>query len=199
MAASITKRPKRALAEARTTVLTLGGTVGVMWAVQALNFVLGGLLTGYGIVPRTADGLWGILCAPFLHGSWTHLAVNTVSLVILGSLTMARKRMDFWVVSLVGGLTSGLGAWLIGGVNTVHVGASGVIFAYLGFLLARGWFERRPGAIAMSAFVTWAFGGMVWGVLPTVGAMISWEAHLFGFLGGILVARMLGSALRAKG
>ncbi len=104
--------------------------------------------------------------------------------------------MDFAVVTVAGALTSGLGAWLIGGAHTVHVGASGVIFAYLGFLMARGWFERRFGAIALSVAVTWLFGGMVFGVLPTVGAAISWEAHLFGFLGGVGVARALGTRIR---
>lgn len=198
MASALTEHTQGALQSARAGAVTLGGTTAVLWLVQVVNTLLGGGLTGFGIHPRTLDGLWGVLFAPFLHGGWTHLMLNTVSFLILGALTMTRKRMDFWVVSVVGALTSGLGTWLIGGANTVHVGASGVIFAYLGFLMARGWFERRPGAIATSVLVTWAFGGMVWGVLPTVGAAISWEGHLFGFLGGLLVARVLGTAMNRK-
>ncbi|MFT4621935.1 MAG: membrane associated rhomboid family serine protease [Myxococcota bacterium] len=199
MASTMAKRSGGTVATVRRGAMTLGGVTAVLWAVQAMNWLLQGGLTGLGVHPRSLDGLWGILFAPFLHGSWAHLAVNTVSFLILGALTMARKPMDFWVVSAAGAVSSGLGAWLIGGANTVHVGASGVIFAYLGFLMARGWFERRPGAILTSVFVTWAFGGMIWGVLPTVGALISWEAHLFGFLGGVAVARLLGTAVRKSG
>ena len=196
MGTRMTGRPRGLLVRARSGALVLGGTVGLLWSIELVNLVLGGALTQYGIHPRSVDGLLGVLFAPFLHASLTHLALNTVSFVVLGALTMTRKPLDFWVVSVTGALTSGLGAWVIGGANTVHVGLSGVIFAYLGFLMARGWFERRVAAVVMSAFVTWAFGGLVWGVLPTVGAHISWEAHLFGLLGGVLVARVLGTAIR---
>ena len=199
MAESLTERSVGLLSGVRSGAKTLGGSVGLLWAVHLVNTVLGGALSGLGVHPRSVDGLVGIICAPFLHADFTHLAVNSVSLVLLGALTMTRRKMDFWVVSVFGALASGLGTWLIGGASTVHIGASGVIFAYLGFLLARGWFERRAGAIAMSVFVTWAFGGMIWGLLPTVGAAVSWEGHLSGFLGGVLVARVLGRSLRKRG
>lgn len=175
---------------------TLSFTVVVLWLVHAINVVLGNGLTAYGIVPGSLDGLWGILFAPFLHGSVTHLVFNTVSLVLLGAITMVRRRSDFAAVSIIAAVTSGLGTWLFGSVG-VHIGASGVIFGYLGFLMARGIFERSISAIVLSAAVTWFFGSMVWGVLPTVGAGISWEAHLFGFLGGIGSASFLSPRRRA--
>jgi membrane associated rhomboid family serine protease len=159
--------------------------------VHVVNLVLGGALLSWGIVPRTIEGLWGLLFAPFLHGSLSHLALNTVSFVLLGSITMLRKRSDFWTVSVVGALGSGLGAWLFGGVGTVHIGASGVIFAYLGFLMARGLFERSVQGLLLSGVVTWFFGSMVWGVLP-LAVGVSWQAHLFGFLSGVAAAAVIG-------
>jgi len=188
-----TRRAAAALTAAQDGARTLGSAVGVLAVVHAVNAVLAYSLTSFGIVPRSIQGLAGIVAAPFLHGSWGHLLVNSVSLVLLGAFTMVRRRSDFWTVGAIGAFVSGLGTWLIGASGSVHVGASGVIFAYLGFLMARGWVERSAGAILLSVLVTWLFGGMVWGVLPTVGAGISWEAHLFGFLGGILAARALGS------
>jgi membrane associated rhomboid family serine protease len=191
----------RALVQAtRGGVTTVATGVAAMWAVHLVNtFLFFGQLSAFGIHPRSMEGLLGILFAPLLHGSFAHLALNSVSFVVLGLLTMLRRRVDFAVVTVGGTISSGLGVWLIGGANTVHIGASGVIFAYLGFLMARGWFERRPGAVVLSFLVTWFFGGMVWGVLPTVGAAISWEAHLFGFLGGVAIARLLGTGIRKKG
>jgi membrane associated rhomboid family serine protease len=192
MTNSLTRRTRGAIEAARSGATTLAGTLGVVWGVHLVNFLLQGSLRAYGIVPRSLEGLSGILFAPFLHGSWAHLVLNSVSFLLLAPLTMLRRRSDFWAVTIVGTAVSGLGTWVIGGANTVHVGASGVIFAYLGFLMARGWFERSGQAIVLSVLVTWFFGSMVWGVLPTVGAGISWEAHLFGFLGGILAARLRG-------
>jgi membrane associated rhomboid family serine protease len=110
---------------------------------------------------------------------------------------MTRRRVDFYVVSALGALGSGLGVWLLAGAGTVTVGASGVIFAYLGFLMARGLFERSVQAIVLSVVITWLFGSMVWGVLPAAVG-ISWQAHLFGYLSGGGAAATLGNAIRAR-
>lgn len=193
---ALARQVRGVLSAARSGAGTLTFAVVVLWLVHAANVVLQAMmhvsLTDYGIIPRNPDALAGILFAPFLHGSVTHLVLNTVSLVILGAITMVRRRSDFVAVSLVTAVTSGIGIWLFGSPG-VHIGASGVIFGYLGFLMARGVFERSLSAIVLSAAVIWFFGSMVWGVLPTVGPGISWEAHLFGFLGGIF------SAARLKG
>lgn len=189
-------RSRGVLQAAKAGAVTLASTVSLLAAVHGVNIVLQGALLSYGIMPRTIDGLVGVFASPFLHLTWEHLLFNSLSLLMLGPFAMLRRRSDFARVWVIGSLVSGLGTWLIGQPNSVHIGASGVVFAYLGFLMARGIFERSVGAIILSALVTWLFGGMLTGVLPTVGANISWEAHLFGFLGGILAAR---GAARPKG
>jgi membrane associated rhomboid family serine protease len=114
-----------------------------------------------------------------------------VGFVILGLLVTSRRLSDFWSVFWASAVFAGLGCWVFGGLsasNEVHIGASGVIFGFLGFLMARGWFERRAGAILLSLIVTWLFHGMLFGVVPQAGSNISWQAHLFGWIGGVLTA-----------
>jgi len=182
-------RPPGVLQSARAGAATLASTVTVLAGVHVANIVLHGALLSYGIVPRTIDGLVGVFASPFLHLTWEHLLFNSLSLLMLGPFAMLRRRSDFLRVWVIGSIVSGLGTWLIGAPNSIHIGASGVVFALLGFLMARGFFERSVGTILLSALVTWLFGSMLTGALPTVGGNISWEAHLFGFLGGIVAAR----------
>ena len=184
--------PKRSIAkEVKTQVATLLGLVIFLWAIEIVDWlVFGGELNRFGIRPRTVAGLWGILFAPFLHGNFAHLLANTVPLVSLGWLVMLRETSDWLIVSVITALCSGLGTWLIGAPGSYHIGASGVIFGYFGFLLLRGYFERSVTAIAFSILVAFLYGGIIWGVLPNQPG-ISWEGHLFGFLGGVLAARLL--------
>jgi membrane associated rhomboid family serine protease len=179
------------LAEVKAQGVILGGFVGLLWLIQIVNaFLFGGSLVVLGIVPRTLAGLWGILFAPFLHGSFAHLIANTVPLAVLGWFVMLRRKRDLLTVSLLAGLVGGLGTWLIAPAASVTVGASILIFGYLGYLLSRGIFERRFWPIVGSLIVFFLYGGALFGVLP--GAIgISWQGHLFGLLGGILAARML--------
>jgi membrane associated rhomboid family serine protease len=169
----------------------LGGFVVLIWAIQIVNFIVfNSRLTTFGIHPQNPSGLLGILFAPFLHGSFSHVAANTVPFLILGWFVMLRGIDQFFFVSVVSALVSGLGTWAIASPSDVHIGASGMIFGYLGYLLLRGWFERSIVAIAMSLIVAFFYGGLIWGVLP--GQLgISWQGHLFGFLGGALAAKLL--------
>lgn len=185
------KSAARALwAEIKAQARILGGFVGVLWAIHIVNAILGGALVGLGIWPRTLRGLVGILFAPFLHGSFAHLSANTVPLVVLGGLVMSRRRRDLLFVSVVAGLVGGLGTWLIAPAASVHVGASILIFGYLGFLLLRGVFDRKLWSILGSIAVFFLYGGALWGVLPgQIG--ISWQGHLFGLLGGVLAAWLM--------
>ena len=165
--------------------------VTLLWALELADLLLfRGTLDGFGIWPRRVDWLWGILFAPFLHGGLGHLVANTSSLLFLGWLVLLRRLGNFLVVTVLAILTSGLGVWLFGRPNSVHIGASGLVFGYLGYLLLRGYFERRVTSIVLSVVVGLLYGGALSGVLPGVPG-ISWEGHLFGFLGGVAAARLL--------
>jgi membrane associated rhomboid family serine protease len=168
----------------------LGAMVGTMWVVTILDtFIFRHQLRAFGIIPHNFVGLRGILFAPLLHANFTHLISNTVPFVTLGWLIMLWETSDLLVVTAITMLVGGLGTWLFGGANTVHVGASGVIFGYLGYLLFRGYFERKLSSIIMSLFVFAAYGSVLFGLLPGMPG-ISWQGHLFGFLGGAIAANL---------
>ncbi|MFZ9738115.1 MAG: rhomboid family intramembrane serine protease [Prochlorotrichaceae cyanobacterium] len=186
-----------AVEEFQTQAMILVTIVGIMWGLEIIDVVvLGDHLNQLGIHPRQLSGLVGIPLAPFLHGGFRHLIANTVPLVTLGWFVMLRRTEDFWWVSIISVVVGGLGVWLIGGTGTVHIGASGVVFGYLGFLLLRGYFERSASSILFSIMIFCLYGGLVWGILPWQQRGISWEAHLFGFLGGVLAARLLARPVR---
>lgn len=176
--------------ELKTQVKVLGGFVAIMWILEIVDLVVfQGALNAYGILPRHLIGLRGILFAPFLHGNFAHLIANTIPFLTLGWFVMLQETSDFFVVTAITMLVSGLGVWLLGSPG-LHIGASGVIFGYLGFLLLRGYFERNIPSILLSLIVGFLYGGTIWGVLP-IQQGVSWEGHLFGFIGGILAARLL--------
>ncbi len=140
--------------------------------------------------------LWGILLAPVLHGGFGHLMANTIPFVTLGWLTMLQETSDFYIVSIVSALVGGIGVWLFGEPNSVHIGASILIYGYLGFLLLRGYFQKNLPSIALSVFVAVIYGGLVWGVFPSqIG--VSWQGHLFGFVGGAIAAKMIAKEKKA--
>jgi membrane associated rhomboid family serine protease len=177
--------------ELKSHGVILGAFTAFLWVVHLVNAVIfQGHLSALGVAPRTLHGLVGILFAPFLHGSFAHIASNTLPLLVLGWFVMLRRKRDLLYVSVLSALVGGLGTWLIGPAASVHVGASVLIFGYLGYLLARGLFERKFWPIMGSLAVFFLYGGALFGVLPgDVG--ISWQSHLFGLLGGVGAARLL--------
>ena len=191
------KQEARAIAqEFKTQVLILGGLVAIFWGLEIVDSsFLRGSLDLYGIRPRSLIGLRGILFAPFLHGSFAHLAANTAPFLTLGWLVMLREMSDFFVVTIITMLVSGIGVWLTAPAYSIHIGASGLIFGYFGFLLLRGYFERSFAAILFSLIVGLLYGGIIWGVLPLQYG-ISWQGHLFGFIGGAIAARLLARPKR---
>jgi membrane associated rhomboid family serine protease len=172
--------------------------VGILMALVALTWLTelgdaimpGRWLDSWGIHPRTISGLWGILFSPFLHSGFPHLIANTVPFITLGFLVMLRGLGTFVGVSLLVMLFGGLGVWIFAPGNTLHIGASGLIFGYIGYLLARGYFERSFGSLAVAVVVAVLYGGALWGVLPGEPG-ISWQGHLFGFLAGVGTAGIL--------
>lgn len=152
-------------------------------------------LDEYGIVPRSVDGLDGILFAPLLHGGFEHLASNTVPLFVLGFLVLAGGFGQFLAVTALIWLFGGAMTWLTGGMGFT-VGASGIIFGWLAFLLVRGFFARSGRQIALAVVIFLLYGGVLWGVLPS-DLDVSWQAHLFGAIGGVIAARTAVAADRA--
>ena len=159
-----------------------------MWAVFLLTSITGGFFLYLGVIPRTVIGLRGILFAPFLHGSLNHIVANSIPFLLFGWLILLRDPRHFVPVTMMAMIGSGLMAWLFGAPGSIHIGASGVIFGYLGFLMLSGWFARSFASIALSIVVIFLWGGMVIGVMPGATG-ISWQAHLGGLIAGIYAAR----------
>ncbi len=165
-------------------ILILGAA---SWLVFFINNALWhGQLTQYGIVPRHLGALPGILWAPFLHASWAHLLANTLPLLVLGGLLCARQPGEFIGVTILGIILTGGLTWLFAR-NACHIGASGLVFCYFGFLASRAWFERTLATFGISILCLILYGGLITGVLPRSGPT-SWENHAAGLVSGIGIA-----------
>lgn len=161
--------------------------VAFLWLLEAVDTALGHSLDDYGISPRAVGELRDVVPAAFLHSGWDHLASNTVPLLILGFLAALAGLGVFTGVVLTIIVTSGLGVWLTSPENTVTLGASGVVFGLFGYLVVRGFVDRRPWEIVTGVVVAVFYGSLLWGVLPTDSG-VSWQGHLFGLVGGVLAA-----------
>ena len=160
----------------------------LMWVVEAADsLIFHHSLDRQGIVPRTWGGLDGILWAPWLHGSFGHLLANTLPFLLLGGL-VALGGIRRWVsVTLFVMIVGGLATWLLAR-PAIHIGASGLIFGYAGFLFVAGFVEKSLKGVAVALVVGILFGGVVLhGVVP-VASWVSWESHLFGLVAGVLAA-----------
>lgn len=153
---------------------------------EAVNLFTGRILNQLAINPRDMDGLWGIVAAPLLHGNVWHYASNIVPLCLFSWLAMYYGRRSFWLASTWILLATGLLVWLFGR-DAYHLGASGIVYGYFGFLLLAGFISGRFRLILLSLIVGFFYGGLIFGVLP-VKAWISWESHLFGFIAGLMAA-----------
>jgi membrane associated rhomboid family serine protease len=167
------------------------------WLVQRLSLIQDFSLDVYGIHPRTKEGLWQIFTAPFLHADFRHLIANSIPLLVLGYMVIIRDRSHFALIFVITALVSGLGIWLLGGSNTIHIGASGVVFGFMGYLLGRGYFERSFVSILFGVIALFLYGGILIGVLPGQEG-VSWLGHLFGLAGGVLVAYLVHRFQRRK-
>jgi membrane associated rhomboid family serine protease len=167
--------------------------IAILWLVYLADLFLPVDLRHYGLRPRQISGLAGIVFAPLLHGSLRHLAANSGALffLLIISLSFSRKLTlsALLMIAIVGG---GL-VWLIGGSNTVHIGASGIIFGLIGFLMSLGLFRREWGSLALSLVVFFFYGGALFtAFIPGPG--ISWSGHVCGFLSGVMAAWWLRKA-----
>lgn len=175
----------------KTAAVGIGAITAGLYGVEVVDAGSGHSLDGdLGLHAHQFSDLWAIFTSPLVHASWAHIAGNTVPLVILGFIVLLEGWRRFLGVTLIGAITAGLSAWLLSPGHTVTVGASGVIFALLTYLVARGIYTRRIGQIVAGVVIAIAFGSLVWGVLPT-NSGVSWQAHLGGALGGVLAAWVL--------
>lgn len=172
--------------------------VGVLYVIEGIDQSMSGALELYGVRPREFVGLEGILFAPLLHAGWVHLLSNTVPLLVLGWLVLAGGRGQFVTVTAIVWLISGVGTWLIGSPGTVHLGASGIAFGWLVFLLVRGVFLWSLKQIFVALLLFFYWGTMLLGLIPGQPG-VSWEEHLFGAVGGLLAAWMLSRDYRRGG
>jgi membrane associated rhomboid family serine protease len=171
--------------------------VGLMWLSEIVDTALHGRLDQYGIVAREPDGLFGILTAPFLHLGFGHLISNTLPLVTLGALIAISGAMRLFAVTAIVTTIGGLGTWLVSPPHTITIGASGLVFGYAAYLIARGIFNRRIGQVLIGVVVVLVWGSaLLGGLLPQDG--ISWQGHLFGGIAGLLAAWFLSDDRPAK-
>lgn len=172
--------------------------VAGLWVIELVNAATGDGLDRFGIVPRSASGLEGIVFAPFLHAGFAHLAANTVPLLILGFLAAVRGTAGrFFGASVIIILVSGAGVWLTADSGSVTIGASGLILGYFGYLLACGLFDHAVADIVIAVVVALVYGTLIFAVLPTQEG-VSWQAHLFGLIGGVLAAWALRRPRRPR-
>jgi membrane associated rhomboid family serine protease len=164
--------------------------LAIMWVVEVIDQVGHATLDNHGIQPREVDGLEGVVTAPFLHASWSHLIGNTVPFVVLGvAIAFSGLARIAWVTAIVA-LVAGLGVWIVGPAHTNHIGASGVVFGFATYLMARGFYSRNPMHLIVGVVVLAIYGStLLFDLVPRDG--ISWQGHLFGAIGGIVAARVL--------
>ena len=192
------RQPKK-----RSPMLVGGATiisfVALLYIVEAFDQLNGHRFDDNGIRPLETDGLWGILFAPVLHANWAHLAANTGPALVLGFLvTLAGLSRFLWATAIVW-IVGGLGTWLIGnwgsscGLESDHIGASGLIFGWLTFLLVFGFFTRSGWQIVIGLVVLVLYGGVLWGAVPVLNVCggVSWQGHLCGGIAGVLAAYLL--------
>jgi membrane associated rhomboid family serine protease len=167
----------------------VGAMVALMWAVEIVD-AAGANLDANGIHPRDVDTLPDIAFAPFLHAGWGHLIGNTVPFLLLGGAIALSGLVRTAAVTAIVVVVGGLGTWLIGPADTNHIGASGVVFGFAAYLIARGAFSRKPLHLVAGLAVIAVYGAtLLFSLVPHPG--ISWQGHLFGAVGGIVAARVL--------
>ena len=166
--------------------------VVLLWVIEIVDTAMNNELDQYGVQPREAEGLLGILFAPVLHGGWDHLSANTLPALVLGFLVLFSGIVRGLEVTAVIWVVGGLGVWLVAPSDTVHLGASVLIFGWLVYLMVRGIFTRRAGEIILGMVLFFMYGGLLLGVLPGQPG-ISWQGHLFGAIGGALAAWLVSA------
>jgi membrane associated rhomboid family serine protease len=179
--------PLRAGGRVTAAAALMVSWVALLWALETVDVVSGHRLDSLGIEPRKGSELIDIVPSAFTHFGFGHVASNSLPLLVLGFIAALRGIARFLAVSLTIMVIGGLGVWLVAPAHTNTAGASGVIFGLFGYLLIRGFVDRRPLEIVVGLLVGLLYGSILWGVLPSATG-VSWQGHLFGLLGGVAAA-----------
>ena len=162
----------------------------LLWIIEAVNAANNYSLDRFGLRPRRIDGLWGVLTEPFLHASYHHLFSNTVPLIMVGWVLMLSGVRTWLIVTGIVIVLGGLATWLVA-PSGIIVGASGLIFGWLGYLLARAYFSRKLRWIIVAVLVLFFFGTLLSNLLPSFDSQVSWQSHVCGFGAGIVAGAVL--------
>lgn len=187
---SVVGRRPGFVGRAQPGIVAVGGMLALQWGSEVVDVFADHRLDVYGLRPHRLVGLRGIVFAPFLHAGFGHLIGNTIPFAVLGVLIALGGLRQLLSVTVIVALIGGLGTWVFGTSNQMHIGSSGLVFGFLAFLLARGIFARSLGQVLLGVVVGMVYGGLLWGVLPTSQG-VSWQGHLFGALGGVVAAKLL--------
>jgi len=164
----------------------------IIWGIEIINFLLDHQLCILGIFPRRTENLTGILLSPFLHYGFAHVIMNSIPLIILGSMVVMRGQRVFISATIVIIILGGLAVWIFGR-SAYHVGASGLIFGYFGFIIGAAWYERSFLSLIAAVVAIGLYGSTLHTGLIPLNSYISWEGHLFGLIAGIIASRFLRS------
>src|SRR4051794_35545372 len=182
----------------RQALIVVGAMAALMWVLEIFDQVTSVNLDQFGIKPHEADGLPGIVTAPFLHAGFGHLEGNTVPFLLLGGAIALSGLRKVVLATLVIAVVGGLGVWLFAPSGTDHIGASGLVFGYAAYLIARGLFSRSMVHLVVGVLVIGVYGTtLLFGLAPRDG--ISWQGHLFGAVGGVVAARVLDAPRGRRG
>jgi membrane associated rhomboid family serine protease len=174
---------------AKSELPFMGYLLLVMWGVNIFNWLLGSPLNLLGIYPRSLFGLIGIIFAPMLHGNFNHLFFNSIPFFVLGMFILMLGKNLFIGVTLIIAVLQGSLVWLFGR-KYLHIGASGVISGYFGFVLGLAYFNPTLISLVLAFVTLYYFGSIIFGIIPT-SKLISWESHLAGLIAGVVVAYVL--------
>ncbi|MGV0388779.1 rhomboid family intramembrane serine protease [Corynebacterium sanguinis] len=169
------------------------GYLAVIWTVFIVNTVIfGGNLNYFGIHPLDPAALPHIFTSPLLHAGLSHIVSNSIPGAIFCFLIGYSGSRVFWEVTLIACVIGGLGTWFTGGIGTNHIGASGLVYGWLAYLVVRGFFNRSIQQISLGVLLAFLYSGLIWGVVPGSQG-VSWQGHLFGAIGGIVAGMLITS------
>jgi membrane associated rhomboid family serine protease len=177
----------------RSRGVQIAGFTGVLWLVFLIDWFATADLSKWGLIPRQLHGLWGIVCSPFLHANLSHLVSNTIPLIVLLGIVLATQRRG-WEIVVEIIVLGGVLLWIFGR-SAVHIGASGLVYGLIAYLLVAGFRQGKIVPAVAALVVGFLYGGtLIFGVLPSVGLEVSWDGHLLSAVAGGLLAYLSTSS-----